>query len=325
MNKTNLNDDEEYLLEMCDLENSNIENEYNNIEYEYTGYDSLPIDNVFFSYLKQIGNTELLTHTEEIELFMKIENGDKKAFNEVFERNLKLVVSIAKRYINVARKMDIMDLVMEGNIGLYKAITRFEYKKGNKFSTYATWWIRQAILRSINDKDSTIRIPVHMHEDISKYLQAKTMLEKTNNSEKISEKEIAKVTGYKVDKVKDISSLLHSYNVSSLQAPVGEARNGVQDSIQDFIVDTEAEDMDKRIINAEFKEEIMRILEKFSDRDKDVFARRFGFNETNTPETLQDIAEDYEITRERVRQIEARIIKEFRKPKNIERIKEYKL
>ncbi len=253
-------------------------------------------------YLKEIGKTPLLTREEEKELAKRVEKGDKEARQKFLKANLRLVVSIAKRYVNRSPNLSILDLIEEGNIGLMRAVEKFDYRRGFKFSTYATWWIRQAITRALADQSRTIRIPVHMVETISKYTQCKRKLVQELGREPLAE-EIAIEMNMPVEKIHHIQKI--SQDVISLEAPVGE---GEEDStLSEFIEDVQSLTPSQIASSALLRERISQILVDLTPREQKILKMRFGLEDGIT-HTLEEVGKEFGVTRERIRQIEAKAL-----------------
>ena len=263
-------------------------------------------------YLKDIGRIALLTPEEEIELAIRIADDDKKAKQRLAEANLRLVVSIAKRY--VGRGMQFLDLIQEGNLGLIKAVDKFDYTKGFKFSTYATWWIRQAITRAIADQARTIRVPVHMGESINKLKKASSMLLHKNGKEP-TEDELAAELNMTVDKVREI--LRVAQEPVSLETPIGEEEDS---HLGDFIPDNDSPEPEEAALMLLQKEQINAALETISPREAKVIVLRYGLN-GNRPHTLEEVGKVLGVTRERVRQIEAKALRKFRHKSRLKYLK----
>lgn len=263
-------------------------------------------------YLKEIGKVPLLTSEEEIELAKRMELGDEEAKKKLAEANLRLVVSIAKRY--VGRGMQFLDLIQEGNLGLIKAVEKFEYRKGYKFSTYATWWIRQAITRSIADQARTIRIPVHMIETINKLMRVQKQLVQEYGREPTPE-EIAEEIHLPVERVRSVLKM--AQQPISLQAPVGDSDDT---SFGDFIEDKAAENPMEEASFSFLKEKIKDVLDTLTDREREVIEQRFGLRD-GSPRTLEEVGRQFSVTRERIRQIEAKALRKLRHPTRISKIK----
>ncbi|MCR5346089.1 MAG: RNA polymerase sigma factor RpoD [Lachnospiraceae bacterium] len=276
--------------------------------------DGISIEDPVRMYLKEIGKVPLLTAQEEIELAKRLEKGDADAKKRLAEANLRLVVSIAKRY--VGRGMLFLDLIQEGNLGLIKAVEKFDYKKGFKFSTYATWWIRQAITRAIADQARTIRIPVHMVETINKLIRVSRQLLQELGREPTPE-EIAKEMNLSVDRVREILKI--SQEPVSLETPIGEEEDS---HIGDFIQD------DKLPVPAEaaaftlLREQLQDVLGTLTDREQKVLRLRFGLDDGRA-RTLEEVGKEFGVTRERIRQIEAKAIRKLRHPSRSRKLKDY--
>ena len=267
--------------------------------------DGITIDDPVKVYLKEIGRVPLLTPEEEIDLALKIQAGGpdgEKAKKRLSEANLRLVVSIAKRY--VGRGMQFLDLIQEGNLGLIKAVEKFDHTKGFKFSTYATWWIRQAITRAIADQARTIRIPVHMVETINRMRQATNQLVYQNGHEPTPE-ELAKAMDMSVERVREIQRM--AQEPASLESPVGEEEDS---SLGDFVADENAEAPGKAADRAMVAQQINQALKSLTPREEKVIRLRFGLDD-GRPRTLEEVGRDFGVTRERVRQIEAKAIRKL--------------
>lgn len=266
-------------------------------------------------YLREIGKIPLLTADEEIELANKVAKGDKEAKDKMAEANMRLVVSIAKRY--VGRGLDLLDLIQEGNTGLLRAVEKFDPSKGFKFSTYATWWIRQAITRAIADQARTIRIPVHMVETINKLLRTQRRLTQELNREPSNE-EIAEAMEMEVEKVEHIMKI--KQDISSLDASV---RDDEEDSVLgDFIEDEESESPDESATTQLLKEHVNDILTILSEREQKILKMRFGL-EDGRSHTLEEVGKEFNVTRERIRQIEAKALTKLRKHKDAKKLHDY--
>ncbi len=265
-------------------------------------------------YLKEIGKVPLLTAEEEIELAMRIAENDIEAKKRLEEANLRLVVSIAKRYSG--RGMQFLDLIQEGNLGLIKAVEKFDYTKGFKFSTYATWWIRQAITRAIADQARTIRIPVHMVETINKVKKTNTILLHKNGREPTPE-EIAAELSLSVDKVREI--LRVAQEPVSLETPIGEEEDS---HLGDFIPDEDALAPAEAASQSLLKEEITKVLKTLTPREAKVLTLRFGLDDGH-PKTLEEVGAEFNVTRERIRQIEAKALRKLRHPGRSKRLKDF--
>ena len=265
-------------------------------------------------YLKEIGKIPLLTAEEEIELAMRIADNDPKAKKRLEEANLRLVVSIAKRY--GGRGMQFLDLIQEGNLGLIKAVEKFDYTKGFKFSTYATWWIRQAITRAIADQARTIRIPVHMVETINKVKKTNSLLLHKNGREPTAE-EIAAELGMSVEKVREI--LRVAQEPVSLETPIGEEEDS---HLGDFIPDEDALAPADAASQMLLKEALNAVLKTLTPREAKVLALRFGLDDGH-PKTLEEVGAEFNVTRERIRQIEAKALRKLRHPQRSKKLKDF--
>lgn len=272
------------------------------------------VDDPVRMYLKEIGKVPLLTADEEIELAKRIEDGDDEAKSELCEANLRLVVSIAKRY--VGRGMLFLDLIQEGNLGLIKAVDKFDYRKGYKFSTYATWWIRQAITRSIADQARTIRIPVHMVETINKLIRISRQLLQSLGREPTPE-EIAEEMGVTVEKVREIQKI--AQEPVSLETPIGEEEDS---HLGDFIPDEEVPAPAEAAAFSMLKEQLDEVLDTLTDREQKVLKLRFGLNDGRS-RTLEEVGKEFDVTRERIRQIEAKALRKLRHPSRSKKLKDY--
>ena len=299
------------------LENINFEGEISKefVEDDSSDSKNMPIDDPVKVYLKEIGKVPLLTPEEEIELAIRIrDDNDPAAKKRLEEANLRLVVSIAKRY--GGRGMSFLDLIQEGNLGLIKAVEKFDYTKGFKFSTYATWWIRQAITRAIADQARTIRIPVHMVETINKVKKTNSQLLHKNGKDPTAE-EIAQEIDMPVDKVREI--LRVAQEPVSLETPIGEEEDS---HLGDFIPDDEALAPADAASQLLLKEAIHSVLKTLTPREAKVLYLRFGL-EDGHPRTLEEVGREFNVTRERIRQIEAKALRKLRHPQRSKRLKDF--
>ncbi|KXZ39742.1 RNA polymerase primary sigma factor [Alkalithermobacter thermoalcaliphilus JW-YL-7 = DSM 7308] len=274
----------------------------------------ISIDDPVRMYLKEIGKIPLLTAQEEIELAKRMEKGDETAKKRLVEANLRLVVSIAKRY--VGRGMLFLDLIQEGNLGLIKAVEKFDYSKGYKFSTYATWWIRQAITRAIADQARTIRIPVHMVETINKLIRVSRQLLQELGREPRPD-EIAEQMDLPEDKIREILKI--AQEPVSLETPIGEEEDS---HLGDFIPDEDAPAPAEAAAYSLLKEQIEEVLKDLNERERKVLKLRFGL-EDGRARTLEEVGKEFEVTRERIRQIEAKALRKLRHPSRSKKLKDY--
>jgi len=265
-------------------------------------------------YLKEIGNVPLLSADEEVALAKRIEKDDEEAKRQLAEANLRLVVSIAKRY--VGRNLNFLDLIQEGNMGLIKAVEKFDYRKGYKFSTYATWWIRQAITRAIADQARTIRIPVHMVETINKCIRVQRQLLQDLGREPTPE-EIGKEMGISADKVREIIKI--AQEPVSLETPIGEEDDS---HLGDFIEDQDAQAPSDAAAYELLKEQLESVLDTLTDREENVLRLRFGLDD-GRPRTLEEVGGVFGVTRERIRQIEAKGLRKLRHPSRSKQLKDF--
>ena len=265
-------------------------------------------------YLKEIGRISLLSSDEEMDLSVRIANGDEAAKNVLAESNLRLVVSIAKRY--VGRGLLFLDLIQEGNIGLMKAVEKFDYGKGYKFSTYATWWIRQAITRALADQARTIRVPVHMVETINKMARVQRQMTLELNREP-SDEELAEKMGISVEKVREVMKI--SQDPVSLDTPIGEEDDS---HLGDFIKDERSMSPEEYATNEILKEEIQNVLMTLQEREREVLELRFGLVD-GTSHTLEEVGKKFNVTRERIRQIEAKALRKLRHPSRAKKLKDF--
>ena len=265
-------------------------------------------------YLKEIGRISLLSNEEEANISIRIQDGDEDAKRILAESNLRLVVSIAKRY--VGRGLLFLDLIQEGNIGLMKAVEKFDYDKGYKFSTYATWWIRQAITRALADQARTIRVPVHMVETINKMVRIQRQLTLELNREP-SDEEIAKKMGISAEKVREVIKI--SQDPVSLETPIGEEDDS---HLGDFLKDESSLSPEEYTENEILKEEIKEVLQTLQPREQEVLELRFGLID-GTCHTLEDVGKRFNVTRERIRQIEAKALRKLRHPSRAKKLKDF--
>ena len=278
------------------------------------GADGVAIDDPVKVYLKEIGRVPLLTPDEEVDLAVRISNGDEAAKKRLSEANLRLVVSIAKRYLG--RGMQFLDLIQEGNLGLIKAVEKFDYTKGFKFSTYATWWIRQAITRAIADQARTIRIPVHMVETINKVKKVSSQLLHANGREPSAE-EVAEELDVPVDKVREIMRV--AQEPVSLETPIGEEEDS---HLGDFIPDDDAPAPADAASHTLLKETLSSVLDSLTPREEKVLRLRFGL-EDGRSRTLEEVGKEFNVTRERIRQIEAKALRKLRHPSRSKKLKDF--
>lgn len=276
--------------------------------------EGIAIDDPVRMYLKEIGKVPLLSSEEEINLAQRIEEGDQWAKKKLAEANLRLVVSIAKRY--VGRGMLFLDLIQEGNLGLIKAVEKFDYRKGYKFSTYATWWIRQAITRAIADQARTIRIPVHMVETINKLIRIERQLLQELGRQPLPE-EVAKIMEMPVDKVREIMKI--AQEPVSLETPIGEEEDS---HLGDFIPDDEAPAPAEAAAFTMLKEQLINVLDTLTPREEKVLRLRFGLDDGRA-RTLEEVGKEFNVTRERIRQIEAKALRKLRHPSRSKKLKDY--
>ena len=276
--------------------------------------DGVSIEDPVRMYLKEIGKVPLLSADREIELAQRMEEGDEDAKKELAEANLRLVVSIAKRY--VGRGMLFLDLIQEGNLGLIKAVEKFDYHKGYKFSTYATWWIRQAITRAIADQARTIRIPVHMVETINKLIRVSRQLLQELGREPLPE-EIAKELDMPVERVREILKI--SQEPVSLETPIGEEEDS---HLGDFIQDDHIATPVQAATNTLLREKLIEVMDSLSDREKKVLIMRYGLDD-GKERTLEEVGKEFHVTRERIRQIEAKALRKLRNPVRSKKIKDF--
>ena len=309
------NGGDELLLDNdIDMEGMDDEEEVELDKIDLSVPEGVSIEDPVRMYLKEIGKVSLLSADEEIELAKRMEKGDEAAKKRLAEANLRLVVSIAKRY--VGRGMLFLDLIQEGNLGLIKAVEKFDYRKGYKFSTYATWWIRQAITRAIADQARTIRIPVHMVETINKLIRVSRQLLQELGREPTPE-EIAEGMDMPVDRVREILKI--SQEPVSLETPIGEEEDShLGDFIQDDNVPVPADAAAFTLL----KEQLVEVLSTLTDREQKVLRLRFGLDDGRA-RTLEEVGKEFNVTRERIRQIEAKALRKLRHPSRSRKLKDY--
>ena len=296
-----------------ELQEAEVESNLEDMD-ELLTHEGLSMDDPVRTYLKEIGKIPLLSSEREMFLAEQIELGDEKAKNELIEANLRLVVSIAKRHVD--KGMYFLDLIQEGNMGLMKAVEKFDDRKGYKFSTYATWWIRQSITRAIADQSRTIRIPVHMVDTIHKVSRASKQLLQELGREPTTE-EIAERFGTTADRVREIMKI--AQDPVSLETPVGEEDDS---HLGDFVEDTETLSPMENAASAMLREQIAEVLRTLSPREEQVIRMRFGLTD-GVPHTLEDVGAHFNITRERIRQIEAKAIRKLRHPSRSKLLRDY--
>ena len=303
-------------MHICLMEEEELEKEVEKEEKEPVPDidNSVTIDDPVKMYLKEIGKVPLLSAEEEIELAKKMEQGDENAKKRLAEANLRLVVSIAKRY--VGRGMLFLDLIQEGNLGLIKAVEKFDYRKGYKFSTYATWWIRQSITRAIADQARTIRIPVHMVETMNRVNRTSRRLLQEYGREPTPE-EIAEAMNLPVERVLEISKI--SQEPVSLETPIGEEEDShLGDFIQDEHIPVPADEAAHTLL----REQLEKVMDTLSEREQKVLALRFGL-EDGKPHTLEEVGREFQVTRERIRQIEAKALRKLRHPTRSRKLRDF--
>ena len=284
------------------------------VEIDLSLPKGINVDDPVRMYLKEIGRVPLLTADEEIEIAKRMEQGDEEAKKKLAEANLRLVVSIAKRYLG--RGMQFLDLIQEGNLGLIKAVDKFDWRKGYKFSTYATWWIRQAITRSIADQARTIRIPVHMVETINKLVRISRQLLQEHGREPTPE-EIAREMDIPEEKVREILKI--AQEPVSLETPIGEEEDS---HLGDFIPDDDVPAPADAAAFSMLKEQLMEVLDTLTEREQKVLKLRFGL-EDGRARTLEEVGKQFDVTRERIRQIEAKALRKLRHPSRSKKLKDY--
>ena len=301
-------------IDLSDLEGKDFDSEHDEDDESLLSVDGINIDDPVKVYLKEIGRVPLLTPEEEVELAERMAKGDPAARKRLSEANLRLVVSIAKRY--VGRGMQFLDLIQEGNLGLIKAVEKFDHTKGFKFSTYATWWIRQAITRAIADQARTIRIPVHMVETINKVKKVSSQLLHKNGHDPSAE-EIAEELDMPIDKVREIMRV--AQEPVSLETPIGEEEDS---HLGDFIEDSDAPAPADAASHTLLKEQLEDVLSTLTPREKKVLELRFGL-EDGRNRTLEEVGKEFNVTRERIRQIEAKALRKLRHPSRSKVLKDF--
>ena len=307
-------DAEEPIIAVENAENADASKRTDEVEMDLSVPEGVTIDDPVRMYLKEIGRVPLLTAQEEVELAKQMEAGDEEAQKRLAEANLRLVVSIAKRY--VGRGMLFLDLIQEGNLGLIKAVEKFDYNKGYKFSTYATWWIRQAITRAIADQARTIRIPVHMVETINKLIRvSRNLLQKLNRDP--TAEEIAEEMDISVERVREIMKI--AQEPVSLETPIGEEEDS---HLGDFIEDQEAQAPADAASFLLLKEQLEEVLSTLTPREMKVLRLRFGLDDGRA-RTLEEVGQSFGVTRERIRQIEAKALRKLRNPVRSKKIKDF--
>ena len=304
------------VLESMGIEVQGVSNDIDMVEEEIdlSVPEGIAIDDPVRMYLKEIGKVPLLSSEEEMELAKQIEEGSQYAKKKLAEANLRLVVSIAKRY--VGRGMLFLDLIQEGNLGLIKAVEKFDFRKGFKFSTYATWWIRQAITRAIADQARTIRIPVHMVETINKLIRVQRQLLQELGRDPFPE-EISKVMDLPVEKVREIQKI--AQEPVSLETPIGEEEDS---HLGDFIPDDDAPAPAEAAAFTMLKEQLINVLDTLTPREEKVLRLRFGLDDGRA-RTLEEVGKEFNVTRERIRQIEAKALRKLRHPSRSKKLKDY--
>ncbi len=307
-------DQYEILFKEVESAGIKIVDSYSEAKDIYDEIDSVAIDDPVKIYLKDIGRIALLSTEEEIDLAKRMMEGDEEAKRRLSEANLRLVVSIAKRH--VGRGMHLLDLIQEGNLGLMKAVEKFNYTMGYKFSTYATWWIRQAITRAIADQARTIRIPVHMVETINKYKRISRQCMQEFGREPTIE-EISKEMDIPVSRVREIQKI--ALDPVSLETPIGEEDDS---KLGDFIKDEVAKSPDDVVAQEKLKRQLISVLDTLTPREEKVIRLRYGIDDSR-PRTLEEVGKEFNVTRERIRQIEAKALRKLRHPSRSKRLKEY--
>jgi RNA polymerase primary sigma factor len=320
MDKDDILDAKDLVMDFDEPESDELEDEEElsdeDLAITAENVDSFADDSVRL-YLREIGKIPLLTAEEEADLAQRIVKGDKKAKDKMVESNMRLVVSIAKRY--GGRGLDFLDLIQEGNTGLLRAVEKFDPEKGFKFSTYATWWIRQAITRAIADQARTIRIPVHMVETINKVLRTTRKLTTELNREPTNE-EIAKELDMEPEKIDYVMRI--KQDIASLDASVGREGDDEDSVLGDFVEDEERDSPEDSAANQILKEQLAEILSTLSEREQKIIRLRFGIG-GGRPHTLEEVGNEFAVTRERIRQIEAKALSKLRKNKDTKKLHEY--
>ena len=301
-------------IDLSDLDGKDFDGEHDEDDDALLSVEGISIDDPVKVYLKEIGRVPLLTPEKEIELAERMAKGDPYARKRLSEANLRLVVSIAKRY--VGRGMQFLDLIQEGNLGLIKAVEKFDHTKGFKFSTYATWWIRQAITRAIADQARTIRIPVHMVETINKVKKVSSQLLHKNGHDPTAE-EIAEELDMPIDKVREIMRV--AQEPVSLETPIGEEEDS---HLGDFIPDEDASEPAEAASFTLLKEQLVEVLSTLTPREEKVLKLRFGIEDGRT-RTLEEVGKEFNVTRERIRQIEAKALRKLRHPSRSKKLKDF--
>jgi RNA polymerase primary sigma factor len=301
-------------IEVSDKKEKKIDPEVEALHKEFADLKGIGVDDTVRMYLREIGKFPLLTSEEEIVLAKRVKAGDIRAKHKLVNSNLRLVVSIAKKY--TGRGMLFLDLVQEGNLGLIRAVEKFDHRKGYKFSTYATWWIRQAITRAIADQARTIRIPVHMVETINRLRKtSRLLLQKLGR--KPTEKEIAKKAHISVDKVREIIKV--SQLPLSLEMPVGDEESS---RLGDFVEDASVQPPDDIVMHGLLRDDLEDVMNTLTDREKMVLKLRFGLDDGH-PRTLEEVGRVFAVTRERIRQIEAKALRKLKHPTRAKKLREY--
>jgi len=311
--------DDDVLLEGADIDEDideidKVDEEEDDTKEDLSVLRGITVDDPVRMYLKEIGKIPLLTSEEEVELAKRMQEGDETAKKKLAEANLRLVVSIAKRY--VGRGMLFLDLIQEGNLGLMKAVEKFDYRKGFKFSTYATWWIRQAITRAIADQARTIRIPVHMVETINKLVRIQRQLVQELGRDPTPE-EIGKEMGMEVEKVREIMKI--AQEPVSLETPIGEEEDS---HLGDFIPDDEVLAPAEAATYTMLREQLIDVLDTLTPREQKVLRLRFGLDDGRA-RTLEEVGKEFDVTRERIRQIEAKALRKLRHPSRSKKLKDF--